>query len=323
MSVSVGAPVKFGRTYQMSILGKSNIPITVGFPLTLEFDVTHNIFAAANTGNFSLYNLSATNRSEISFSTYLKSQSYPVVLRAGYVSQQSVGLAGAPSSLPVIFNGFANVAYTEKVGVELVTRINAFDNGDITNNSRPSATFGLEGNAYTAPIGTDFVSMVKAVMARLAPSGIKAGQVAINTSVKPKPITGIPRAFSGSVWQALQDLASECGAGTYVYIENGVCNMLGPLDVLPVTNSLGVLQSSTGLLGVPKYTDSTILCSMIFEPSLTIGAQIELNSIYTPQANGLCKIVAYTHQGTISGVESGSLTSGVTLMRLDAPLGAG
>lgn len=321
VATAVSAGTKFGRTYQLSLVGRSNptqVPdIDITFPTTLEFDVTHNIFAAANTGNFSLYGLSETNRSEISFSTYLKSQPYPIVLRAGYLSQQPLGLAGHLSSLPVIFNGFCNVAYTERSGPELVTRINAFDNGDITSDLPPMYFNGT--NAYTAPIGTPFVTMVKEVMLRLSLNGVQPGSVVINPTQIPPPVTGIPRVFSGRVWENLETLASEAWA--HVYIENGVCNMLGQKDFLPAPNSLPVLQSSTGLLNIPKYTDSTIICSCIFEPSFTIGAQIQLNSTYLPRANGPCRIVAYTHHGTISGVNSGNLYTDVTLMKLGIPFG--
>lgn len=300
----------------MSVTGKSNIPITIEFPTTLEFSITHNIFASANVADFSLYGLSATNRSEISFNQFLKPQPYPVILRAGYISQQPSGLTNSLSSLPVIFNGFANVAYTERGGPDLVTRINALDNGDITS-GQPAGFFGPT-NSYTAPVGTPFNTMVLEVMKRLT-GGVKPGSVIVNPV--PDPVTGKPRTFSGNVWAALQQLAEEA-AGAHVYIENGVCNMLGQNDTQPVANSLGILQSSTGLLGIPKYTGATILCSCIFEPSLVIGAQITLNSQFNPIANGACKIVAYTHHGTISGVESGQLYSDITLMQLATPLGA-
>lgn len=323
--------IKFGRTYQLDVTGKSNttqIPdISLVFPLTLELDITHNIFAASNTGNFSLYGLSDTNRSEISFSTYNKEFAYPIVLRAGYLSQQPGGLNGVPSSLPIVFNGFTNVAYTERQGIELITRINAFDNGDFADNSRPAIYF-TEDNSYRAQPGTLFPQMVRNVMHRLSPNGIKIGQVILNTAtIQGKPATttvvtaGKGRPFNGRVWEQLEKLADEAGA--YVYIENGVCNMLGPLDVLPTANSLGIIQSSTGLLGIPRFTDGTITCSMIFEPSLTIGAQVELFSDFNPEVNGLTRIVSYRHHGTISGVQSGNLYSDVELMKLSIPLSAG
>jgi hypothetical protein len=328
--VTIGA-TKFGRTYQLQVDGLSSTPtvpypITVGFPITLELNVVHNIFAAANTGDFSLYNLSSTNISQIAFSTYLKAQPYRIQLRAGYLSQQP-GITGSPSSLPVVFNGFVDVAFTERSGPNLITRINAFDNGDITSDNH-SICFGPT-NSYTATAGTLFPAMVQDVMRRLTPNGISVGQVILNTAqIAGKPamtsvVTKDRNFATGRVWEALENLAAEAGTGTYVYIENGVVNMLGPKDILPAPNSLGVLQSSTGLLNIPKYTDSTILCSMIFEPSLTIGAQIELNSTYNTRVNGLCKIVAYTHHGTISGVQSDSLYTDVTLQKLSTALGQG
>lgn len=310
--------MKFGRTYQMDVLGRSGLPIVLGFPTTLELSITHNIFASANSADFSLYGLSTTNRSEISFNQFLKTQQYYVKLRAGYISQQATGLAGAPSSLPLIFNGYVNVAYTERNGPDLITRINAFDNGDITAPD-PGVKFVTGVNDYTAKIGTPFEVMVQQVMKRLIPSGINPGTIQVTPL--PGPVTGVPRTFTGRVWTALEQLAAEA-AGAHVYIEQGVCHMLGQNDVLPVGNSLAVLQSSTGLLGVPKYTNATIICSCVFEPSLTIGSQIELLSETAPMANGLCKIVAYTHHGVISGVESGDLISDITLMPVTTPLGA-
>lgn len=326
--------MKFGRSYLMTLTGKSGREIAISFPTTMTFDITHNIFAAANVANFSFFNLSASNRSEISFNQFLKAQPYPMTLRAGYISQVSAGLNGVPAALPIIFKGFANVAYTEKNGSDLVTRINAFDNGDIASDL-PSIYFN-EANAYTAPQGTLFVDMVQAVMERLKPNGVEPGKIIIAASQLPGPVGGLPplllgppRVFNGRVWKNLEQLASEA-KGAHVYIENGKCNMIGQNDTIPGESSLGTIKSETGLLGIPKYTGATILCSCIFEPSLIIGAPIQLDSTTfrgsgsspAQAPNGPCKIVAYTHRGTISGVESGELVSDITLMQLSTPLGA-
>lgn len=312
--------MKFGRSYHMTVTGRTSVPgrpveISVNFPLTLEFNITHNIFAAANTADFSIYNLSAGNRSEISFNQFLKSQPYPIKLRAGYISQNQLGLAGTPDSLPLIFDGFSNIAYTERSGGDLITRINAFDNGDITT-GKPAAVFPK--NFSIAP-STTFPDMVRQVMSALRPN-VAPGNVLV-TPV-PDPVGSRGRSFTGTVWTALLDLAREA-AGAKVYIENGVCNMLGQNDTLG-GNNLGVLQASTGLIGIPRYTGANILVSCVFEPSLTIGKTLELNGTFLNNGTGPsapCKIVAYTHRGTISGVESGDAVSDITLMSVNTPLG--
>lgn len=325
--------MKFGRSYQMTLTGKSGKEIVIRFPTTMTFTITHNIFAAANVANFSFYNLSATNRSEISFNQFLKAQPYPMTLRAGYISQIASGLAGSSESLPIVFKGFANVAFTERNGADLITRINAFDNGDIASDL-PSIFFN-ESNAYTAPQGTLFVDMVNEVMKRLIPNGVLPGKILIKESQIPDVVGGAapllpgqPRVFNGRVWTNLEQLASEA-KGAHVYIENGKCNMLGQNDTIPGQTSLGTLKSETGLLGIPKYTGATILVSCVFEPSLIIGAPIRLDSSTfrgsgsSPEQapNGPCKIVAYTHRGTISGVDSGEVVSDITLTQLSTPLG--
>lgn len=320
--------MKFGRSYLMTVTGKTPglPPITIGFPTTLELNITHNIFSASNVADFSLYNLSTSNRSEISFNQFLKPQPYPVILRAGYISQQG-GLIGSPASLPIVFNGYANIAYSERNGSDLVTRINAFDNGDIASNLPP--VYFNASNSYTAPKGTLFVDMVTQVMSRLIPNGIRPGSIIVDPSQLPGPLLA-RRTFNGRVWTQLEQLASEIGKGSggKVYIENGICNMLGQKDTIPSISSLGTLSSSTGLLGIPKYTGATILCSCIFEPSLIIGAIINLDSSsFAPSnnlgsPNGPCKVVAYTHRGVISGVQSGELISDITLMQISTPLGA-
>ena len=315
--------VKFGRSYRMTVAGRSSTPsapinIEINFPLTLEFTITHNIFASANTANFSMYNLSVDHRSEITFNQFLKARPYPVTLLAGYISEQPKGLYSDPAFLPTVFDGFANVAYTERVGSDLITRINAIDNGDLTTGKAAGFFSGSGPDSYTAKPGTDFVTMVKAVMGHLT-GGVKPGEVRIDARQLPPPLPK-ERPFTGNVWQALQDLAREANFA-HVYIENGVCNMLGQDDVLLETGSMGILRSETGLLGVPRYTGNTIMVSSIFEPTLKIGARIELKSEFNEDANGMCKIVAYTHRGTMSGVSSREAISEITLMKLDTPLG--
>lgn len=317
LTIPTSASSKFGRTYQLTVRGKNGQDISINFPTTLELSITHNIFASSNVADFSLYGLSASNRSEIAFNQFLKPQAFPVILRAGYLSQAPGGLLGSPSALPVIFDGYANVAFTEKQGPELITRINALDNGDITT-GQPAGFFGPT-NSYSAKVGTSFSEMFQNVVKRLS-GNVTPGFVQVTPT--PPPVTGKPRIFTGNVWDNLQKLAREA-SGAHVFIENNICNMLGQNDVLSTANNLGILSSSSGLLGIPKYTDANIMCSCIFEPSLRIGALLELQSQYNPQiSNVICKIVGYTHHGVISGVESGELYSDIVLMSLKTPMGA-
>lgn len=314
--------MKFGRSYQMAVAGNYGTAfgpdVMVQFPTTLELEVTHHIFASANSATFSLYNLSETNQGLISFNQFLKPHAARLMLNAGYISQVALGLAGAPSQLPVIFDGFVNIAYTERRGPDLVTQINAFDNGDISTGG-PAAYFDFK-NAYTAPQGATVFTIFPELVRRLS-GGVKVGAISLAGSNIPDPLAR-PWTFNGSVWKALENLSNTI-PGSHVYIEHNKCYLLGQNATLPQTsNTLVTIESETGLLGIPRYTGPTIMVTTIFEPSLHVGSQVELKSGVNKRANGPCKIVAYTHRGTISGVKSGELYSDITLLQLSTKIGA-
>lgn len=306
--------MKFGRAYHLTVEGRSGGPaISIDFPLTLEFNVQHHIFASTNVAELSLYNLSAASRSEISFNLVNRPpRQFKVVLRAGYLSQVQLGLRSNPQSLPKIFDGSVNVAYTERCGSNLVTRINAFDNGDTTS-GQPAAVFPPN---FSVPKGTLFPDMVSKVMSCLLPN-VSVGAVLVSPT--PKPLTRA-RQFTGPVWPVLVDLAREV-PGSKLYVENGVCNLLGQ-NITLGTNYLGVLRAETGLLDVPRFTGLNVMAKCVFEPSLAIGKTLELQSALNRSINGKYKVVAYSHSGTISGVESGEAVSDLTLMSVNAPTGA-
>lgn len=304
--------MKFGRSYWLSATGLGGREVTASFPLTLDLATAHSVNAESNVGDFSLYNLGAGQRAVLAINQFSKVQPYPITVRAGYISQNQLGLSGSPLSLPIIFDGFIRVAYTEKAGSDLITRINALDDADLCN-SDGSAVFPAN---YSIPAGTPFNVMVSQIMSLLKPL-IQPGNVTISP-MPPAVSSRGSRPFSGRVWNALVELANEVH-GTQVYIQHGVVYMITQNNTTG-PNNLGTLQSSTGLLGIPKIVVPNILCSCVFEPSITVGALINLKSKYTPTINGPCKIVGYNHVGRISGVESGNLITELTLQSIDAPL---
>lgn len=314
--------MKFGRSYQLTATGTSGVPIDIGFPLTIDFTVTHNLQASANSVQVSLYGLSYTNRSELVLNQYNLAQLYPLTLRAGYASQQPLGLLSSTNSLPIIFDGFAHTAYTERNGSELITRISGIDNGDLVT-GKPAGTFDGGSNSCVIPADTSLVEAVSMMSKHLTGNvGFNPKNFKITPPAK-SPFVGKPTPCVGSVWGSIQDLINgSLPVGTHVYVDSNQLYVVGQNDTLS-PNNLGVLSASSGLLGIPKYTGSTIMCSCIFEPALKIGSYITLDSRSNKAANGLRKIVAYTHHGTISGAESGELTSDIELQSLDIPLGLG
>lgn len=308
--------MKLGRKYQMMVTGRSGSPIYLEYPLTVEFEITHHTFAAGNHANFSLYNLSKKHREDLLIDQWFKGRPYPITFNAGYESQQPQSAArvtntttAVQSTLPQIFNGFVNIAYTERVGSDLITRINALDNGNVTSD-QPSAVFPPN---FVIAANTPFSTAVRSMMALLV--GVKPGVVVVTPL--PKPPASRPWSPTGKVWEVLQTLAPKGGD---VFIEDGVCHMLGQNDVLPGVNNLGTLRSDTGLLNIPKYMGYTVECSCIFEPALKIGKYIDLRSDFSPVVNKRYKIHKFTHSGVISGSLSGNATSNISLNALPSPV---
>lgn len=310
--------IKFDRNYRMMVTGRSGNSIYLEYPLTLEFDVTSHIFAAGNKAEFSIYGLNKKNRDDLLIDQWLKIRDgYPIILNAGYRSQQPNGGAAVvgdstyqTSPLPEIFNGFINVAYTERLGSELVTRIDAIDNGNVTSNS-PSASFPSN---FVIAANTPFVSVIKAMMGLLV--NVRVGAVVVTPTPRP-PVT---RNWTptGKVWDALQTMTPP---GANVFIFNGVCHMLGENDVIPGANNVGTLNAETGLLNIPKYMGNSVVCQCVFEPALAIGKYVNLESEFSPSMTGRYKIIQFTHSGTISGAVSGTpATSTITLQKLPAPV---
>lgn len=316
--------IKFSPSYQLSLTPNHatvpvgpQLPILINFPSTIDIHIEHTLEAASNVCELSVHGLSATHRRQITYNLPVAPALFPLTLRAGYVSQLALGVYAPASSLPVIFSGFGRIAYTERVGCDLVTRINALDNGNVATATQNRAFLdGSPENSYSAPVGSTFQGIARSLMSLLRP-GIQEGQIVIEDAVCPGPIKGKPRVFTGDVWEALKKFAEEAGAK--VFVENGVCHMLSQNSVLRGPSALPEISSATGLLDVPRFTDQNVECLCVFEPRLVMGTLVNLKSSVTPWINGKYKVIQYTHAGTISGSQASTMTTKVNLQKLDQP----
>jgi len=70
------------------------------------------------------------------------------------------------------------------------------------------------------------------------------------------------------------------------------------------------------LLGTPKKSQNRIIVEILFEPAITVGQQVELQSRTLPnEFNQSYKVLGIEHYGTISGAKGGKLK---TVLSLDA-----
>ena len=96
-----------------------------------------------------------------------------------------------------------------------------------------------------------------------------------------------------------------------VTIDNGQVKALNYNEVF--NGEIPVISADTGLLGSPKRTRSTLEFDMIFEPRLTVGQIVLVESLANRAYNRPWKVQGFNHRGTISPAVGGDCLTSVSL----------
>ncbi len=299
---------KFQRTYLIQVQGQDGSIYTIGSEdatkplLTLEFSVKRDVLASANTGNFRIRNLNSSIRTQIYHDYFDMANPKSLTVKAGY--------AGTP--LSTIFNGTAQIVSScrEEGSVDFVTDIEGHDYTMVMSNSFSAWTIGDKDN----PV--DQAAVINRLISDLQ---INSQKYNLNLGI------GLIGTFDQNrytytandyTWNLLQ---IETQRGTY--IDNGKVYCLPNDTYFP--GDVTLVSSATGLLGTPKKFQSYLIVEMIFEPSLTPGQQVYLDTNLTPALNslynGTYKVTAVQHAGVISSTVSGKCKTIATLQLIGTP----
>ena len=261
-------------TWELSVTDGKNTH-TVGYPLTVDFNIVRNTFASANTGTFSIYNLSPSTRSEDLFfqDRFNTSVNKIVTFKAGY-----------NGNLVTCFRGRMQECYSRRQGTEVITSMQCLDIG------LPKDYINV-----TFEAGTTFKEAVKNIVQN-------AGLLEIGAigTLEGKFLT--PTTLEGSVLDVLNEITGGCA-----FIDNGVINILQPNECLD--SGVPILNAETGLLGTPQRRDAQIIAEGIFNPNVDVGQLIEVQSQTENRFSGTFQLAGFTHKGTISGAVAGSRTT--------------
>lgn len=289
---------KFNRIYTLSVevdpgyspslvnaTTKANANVEITLPYTVEFEITRRLLTSAQSGTFRVYNLSERIRNAIQKDVFQFTQFRAIQFRAGYD-----GPDGKFEALA--FNGNVLQAYSYRQDKDWITEIEAFDGGwQMANADNISVT--------------------------LAP-GTTASQVAQQIADQLPKLTGSPiigsfpsvnyrgEVLFGNAW----DLLIQKTNGL-VTIDNGQVKALNYSEV--IKGEIPVISAETGLLGSPKRTRSTLEFDMIFEPRLTVGQVVIVESVTNKQFNRPWKVQGFSHRGTISPAVGGEAITSVSL----------
>ena len=266
---------KYGRTYRLEIYLVTGEKIVIEPPFTLNFNITRNAMASANTGTFSIYNLKPDTRSKLFHDRFDTTTYQTAILYAGY-----------KGNVPMIFNGNIRMAYSTRQGTEWITRFDCFDagyamiNGDLN-----------DGKGLTVPKNYGRRDAINTVIAGMP--NVTRGVV---SQFQGQKISGQDRGMvlTGNAWDTLKCL----NPGGLTFIDNNKVNVLDINEYISAGQVL-LINSKTGLIDTPRRQDASLRLKTLLEPNIAIGEIVQVESL-EKENNNQYQVIGLTHSGTIS-----------------------
>ena len=269
---------KFGRTYRLDVFNPSGKQITIEPPFTIRFGVTRNTLASANRATIEVINLGPQTRNQIFKDRFSIAEYWRVQLQAGYNNR-----------LHEIFTGNLHEGYSDKQNTEWITALDCFDGMNAIQNGFTSIT--VEKNTpkqnYLKQVVNDMPNVVAGLF----------GSPAQGTSPRGKSLMG----------QSSEIISQETG-GKY-FIDKETVNILGDGEVL---SGSVIKLDPDDLLSTPRRREAFLDVQVLFQPQVQIGRIYEIESLEA-RYNGQYKIVGFNHNVEISGAQSGSAITTLSL----------
>lgn len=257
--------------WELSITDGENTK-TVGYPLTVDFNIERNTFASANTATFSIYNLAPSTRSSNLFfqDRFNTANQKILTFKAGYQGK-----------LVACFKGRIQEAYSRRTGTETITQIQCLDLGIPTDYIN-----------VTFEAGTTKKEAYKNIIQNL--SGLELGAIGTLEGSFQTPVT-----FEGKPLDVLNEIT-----GGNTFIDNNVINTLMPNECLDI--GVSILNADTGLISTPQRRNAEIIAEGIFNPNVYVGQLVEVQSQTASEFSGTFYLTGFNHSGTISGAVAGT-----------------
>lgn len=258
--------------------------ITVEYPFTLKLNIQNSInMMSVSSASLQILNLSKSVQAKLWKDNFDATKYVRIWLWAGY----------AQSQMPLIFVGdvLECYSYREEGGVDWITDIKSSDGSFLIQ-------YGVAN--LTMQKGSKVSTLIEALLENTP--HYKTGYISSNL-----PELKRNRTYIG---HTMSLLGKEYG-GYEIFIDKGELNILDENDVIP--SDIQVITAESGLLGSPRRSGDFLECTTIFEPGIKAGQAIELKSDTLPFVNNIYKVQGISHNGIISPVESGKLTTTLQL----------
>lgn len=282
--------IKFGRNFRVTIDPKDGKPpIIVTMPFTIRFWVKRMALSDMNTLSLDIYNLSEANRARI----YQDNWQYGLdpAINTDTAPGRNVTFELGYSNLYRVFSGVIQEASSAREGVDLVTRIEAWDNKyDIA----ATQTF------QTLESGQSIASILSFLIGQFP-------------TLKPGAVGNYPDKLSravvlnGSTWDLLKKYSND-----QVYIDNGKVYVLQDAEV--IGPKIYTVNDGTGLLETPRRREGTLTATMLLESGIDMFTRVNLESSVNKIYNGQYKVIGVCHEGVVSAAVNGPARSTLTLL---------
>jgi len=279
-------PSKFGLWFLLKAQTFSGDIVEITYPLTCEFQVVRNNLASVNSATFTIYNLNERTR----FSLF--KDSYDITFRTieFYAGYRSRGV----DLVPLVFSGSIRQCYSERSGSDYKTVFDCYD-------GQQSMAAGFISSPTTA--GVNLKDQVAGLISQLP--NIKGGVVGDSLQGQSKRGS----AQFGNPAEIIKNLT-----GNELYIDNMNAYSLDTTEVL--SGESIVITSESGIVDIPKKTETSVEMSLIFEPRLKVSQLVEVKSSANRFYNGLYKLSGLTHAGTISGSVASDVVTKLTMLSM-------
>jgi hypothetical protein len=259
-------------------------------PFSIEFEIDRNPFSAVCKASFTIRNLGKATRNNL----YMDLNDFSIgsTGNEGIKYRKIVFSAGYGTDTYEIFRGNMLWCYSERQGVDFLTKIEASGGQFDMSNSTVSTTIAS---------GESRADMLVALMS----SFNHVRKVVVGRKYTGKVVRG--QALVGNTEEIIQQITR----GDF-FIDNDVAYAIAD-DEYYSTGIINSISSSSGLLGSPKREQGYLTIDMVFEPRFLMLQLVDLSSITVDIFNGQYRIVAIKHSGTISESVCGSA---ITTIRL-------
>ena len=256
---------RFMRDYELIIKTNTGEAIIVRPPIRIQFDSVKSVDAGLNSCRVRIYNLSKDKRKKLVKDDTDTKTKLEFLLKAGY------------NKIETLFKGFVLECFSEKSGADIVTTTVSMD-GLVDAQGSYTSTTVKKGDAIN-------------VILKDMPNTTRA-------RISERPVVNRAKVLVGNSLKLVENNLKD--DETY-YIDEGKLYIIKQNEV--VSDIIPLVNASTGLLNTPTKKKYEVTFNTLLNPTIRIGCQVKLESIYAENLNGTYKVLTITYRGDSSGTD--------------------